>query len=40
VVGEESGDGPGSAEHGYDEEDEDVIGGKGVIGCVDVDEIS
>jgi len=38
VVGEECGDGPGGAEHGDNEEDEDVVGGEGVGFGVDVHE--
>ncbi|TGO39336.1 hypothetical protein BHYA_0056g00480 [Botrytis hyacinthi] len=38
VVGEERGDGPGTGEHGDDEEHQDVVGGERIVGCVDVDE--
>lgn len=39
VVGEEGGDGPGEREDGDDEEDEDVVGGEGVLRGVDVHEV-
>ena len=39
MVGEEGCDGPGGAEDGDYEEDEDVIGGEGIGFRVDVDEV-
>ena len=39
MVGEEREEGPGGAEDGDDEEEEDVGWGQGVGGAVDVDEV-
>lgn len=39
MVGEDCADGPDAGEDRDDEEDEDVVWGQGVVGCVDVDEV-